>query len=154
MDKEIKTLKEISDFFKRTSRKIKLIKLISKAKSEYDSFDFKSGYKTLLEGYKLDKKNPTILRGLGCTKQFNNEFDEAITYYKKALKYSSSKEIEYTLIGTIYYLQDNLDEAIKFFNLAIDENDSYDQAYDSRNQAMLEQHLEILDLQESLKKYF
>ena len=62
--------------------------------------------------------------------------------------------MEYSLLGTIYYLQENLDEAVKYFNLAIDANDDYDAAYEGRNQAMLENHLKILDLQDSLKKYF
>ena len=39
-------------------------------------------------------------------------------------------------------------------NLAIDENEDYTSAYKGRNQAMLENHVKILDLQESLKKYF
>ena len=36
-----------------------------------------------------------------------------------------------------------LDEAVKYFNLAIDANDNYDKAYEGRNQAMLENHLKI-----------
>ena len=58
------------------------------------------------------------------------------------------------VIGMAYYLQDKLDEAVENFNLAIDKNDNYTQAYEGRNQAMLENHVKILDLQESLKKYF
>ena len=50
--------------------------------------------------------------------------------------------------------EDKLDEAVKYFNLAIDENDDYSSAYEGRNQAMLENHLKIIDLQDSLKKYF
>ena len=146
MDKELKNLKQISDFFKRTSAKIKLIKLITKAKSEYDKYDFTSSQQSLEEAYKLDNKNATILRGLGCLCQFEKKFDKAINYYTEALKYSQNKEIEYTLIGMVYYLQNKLDEAVKNFNMAIDENDDYDEAYEGRNQAMLENHLKILDL--------
>ena len=51
-------------------------------------------------------------------------------------------------------MQDRLDEAIENFNLAIENNDNYDSAYEGRNQAILENHLKILDLQEVLKKYF
>ena len=43
---------------------------------------------------------------------------------------------------------------VEYFNYAIDENDNYDKAYEGRNQAMLENHLKIIDLQEALKKYF
>ena len=54
----------------------------------------------------------------------------------------------------VYYLQEKLDDAVQYFNLAIDENEDYTSAYEGRNQAMLENHVKILDLQESLKKYF
>ena len=47
-------------------------------------------------------------------------------------------------------VKENLEEAIKYFNLAIDENDNYDSAYEGRNQAMLENHVNILDLQDTL----
>ena len=86
--------------------------------------------------------------------QFNKKYDRALEYFEKALEFSTSKEIEYTLIGMVYYLEDRLDEAVENFNLAIDENDSYTKAYEGRNQAMLENHVKILDLQEALKKYF
>ena len=61
---------------------------------------------------------------------------------------NKTKEIEYTLIGMAYYLQDKLDDAVEYFNLAIDANDNYDKAYEGRNQAMLENHLKIIDLPE------
>ena len=94
------------------------------------------------------------MRGFGCFKQAEGNYEEAIEFFKKALEYSSAKEVEYSLIGMAYYLQEKLDEAVKYFNLAIDANDNYDKAYEGRNQAMLENHLKIIDLQESLKKYF
>lgn len=154
MSEEEQKLNELSDFFKRMSNKIKLVKLITQAKNEYDKYDLKSGYKALEEAYILDKTNPTILRGFGCFKQAEGNYEEAIEFFKKALKYSSAQEIEYSLIGMAYYLQEKLDEAVEYFSLAIDANDNYDKAYEGRNQAMLENHLKIIDLQESLKKYF
>ena len=54
------------------------------------------------------------------------------------------------LIGMIYYLENNFDEAIKYFNFAIYINDDYDSAYEGRNQSMLERHVDILDLQDAL----
>ena len=65
------------------SNKIKLVKLITKAKNEYDKYDLKTGYKTLEEAYKLDKTNPTILRGFGCFKQAEENYDEAMEVKKK-----------------------------------------------------------------------
>ena len=53
-------------------------------------------------------------------------------------------------LGNAY--QDKLDEAIEYFNLAIDNNDDYEYAYDGRNQAMLENHIKIADLQDYLRK--
>ena len=151
---EAEKLNEISDFFHKMNNKIILIKLLTKAKSEYDKYDFTNGKLTLREAYKIDKNNPATLRGLGCLELFNKNFNRAIQYYLKALKYSENKETEYTLIGMAYYLQDKTEDAVNYFNLAIDENDSYTSAYEGRNQAMLENHLKITDLQDSLKKYF
>ena len=153
MTDELQHLQEITKFLKRVNAKVKLVALIKKAKLEYDRYDYKSGFATLEEAYKLAPENPTVLRGLGCIKQFNKEYDKALEYFYKALEFSDSKEIEYTLIGMVYYLEDKLDEAVENFNLAIDANDDYTQAYEGRNQAMLENHVKILDLQEALKKY-
>ena len=154
MSRELDNLKSISDFFKRMNTKIKLIKLLRQAKLEYDRYDYDSSFKSLNEAYELDSTNPAVLRGLGCINLFNRNYEEALDYFKKASEYSQAKEVEYTLIGITYYLQDKLDEAVEYFNLAIDENDDYDKAYEGRNQDMLENHLKIIDLQEALKKYF
>ncbi len=154
MSRELENLKKISDFFKKSNAKIKLIKLLRKAKLEYDRYDYQSSLESLNEAYKLNPENPAVLRGLGCINQFNQNYEQAVEYYLQASRYSTAKEVEYTLIGMAYYLQDRLDEAIEYFNYAIDENDNYDKAYEGRNQAMLENHLKIIDLQEALKKYF
>lgn len=155
MNDDVEKLKEIAESFRRFNRKILLIKLLDKAQSEYDKYDFESGEQTLLEAYKIDPNDSAVLRGLGCVEQFGkSNYDKALEYFFKALEKSEQKEIEYTLIGMAYYLTENLDEAVKYFNLAIDENDEYTSAYEGRNQAMLENHLKIIDLQDSLKKYF
>lgn len=154
MSEEIKKLNEISDFFRRMNAKIILLKLLHKAKSEYDKYDYEAGRKSLIQAYFIDKKNPVIFRGLGCINQFKGKWNSAIRYFKIALKYSNKKEVEYTLIGMAYYLQEKFDDAIYYFNLAIDINDNYDKAYEGKNQSMLENHLKIIDLQEALKKQF
>lgn len=154
MEEELKKLNQISDFFKKMNNKVRLLDLIESAKIEYDKYNYDSAKNLLLDAYNINAENAVVLRGLGCVEQFENNFDGAIEYFKKALEFSEKKEVEYTLIGMAYYLQDKLDDAVNYFNLAIDENDSYDKAYEGRNQAMLENHLKIIDLQEALKKYF
>lgn len=154
MTDELEKLQELSGFLRRMSAKVKLLSLIKKAKREYDKYDYQSGIKTLEEAYRIDPENAVVLRGLGCMKQFSGDYESAIEFYKKALEYSDAQEVEYTLIGMAYYLQDKLDDAVENFNLAIDKNEDYTNAYEGRNQAMLENHIKILDLQESLKKYF
>jgi len=154
MEEEIKKLNEIADFFNRINKKIILLNLINKAKAEYDKSDFKEGKNTLLEAYNIDKNNSAVLRGLGNLELFEKNFDKSIEFYTEAIENSDNKEIEYTLIGMAYYLQDKLDEALKYFNLAIDENENYTSAYEGRNQTMLENHLKIIDLQEGLENYF
>ena len=153
-EKEVDKLNEVSSFFRRMNSKVILLKLLNKAKAEYDRYDYKNSTETLKQAYELDKNNSVVLRGLGCMEQFAGNYESAIKYFNLALEKSTSKEIEYTLIGMVYYLQDKLDNAVEFFNKAIDVNDSYDKAYEGRNQAMLEHHLKIVDLQDSLKKYF
>lgn len=85
-------------------------------------------------------------------KSGSKDFDECIKACEEALSYSVKKEVEYTILGTLYHSQNNFDEAIKYYNLAIEQNDNYDFAYEGRNQAMLENHLKILDLQDELIK--
>ena len=154
LSEDVDKLNELAKFFRKINSKILLLKLISQAKTEYDRYDYNSGRKTLIEAYLIDRKNPVVLRGLGCIKQREGKNNSAIRYFNMALRYSDNKEIEYTLIGMVYYMQEKLDEAVKYFNLAIDSNDNYVEAYEGRNQAMLENHLKIVDLQESLKKQF
>jgi len=150
---DIDKLNEIFANIQRINSKVILLKLIKQAKFEYDKCDYEAGRKFLIQAYIEDRKNPVIYRGLGCISQYNGKYNFAIRMFNLALKYSLKKEVEYTLIGMTYYLRDDLDEAVKYFNLAIDENDNYEYAYGGRNQAMLENHLKVADLQESLKKY-
>jgi len=153
MDKE-DTLNELTEYLRRIHKKMTLLRLIMQAKTEYDKCDFNAGRRSLIEAYLLDKQNPVTLRGLGCIKQFEGKFNSAIKYFNKALKYSKNKEVEYTLLGMAYYMQDKLEDALEQFNLAIDSNEDYDEAYERRNQTILERHLKLVDLQENLNKRF
>lgn len=148
------TLNEITEYIRRINSKMTLLKLIIKAKTEYEKYDYDSGRRSLIEAYLINKKSPVVLRGLGCINQFMGKWDVAARYFKKALKYSQKKEVEYALLGVLYYIQNKLEEAIEYFNLAIDNNDDYEYAYEGRNQAMLEHHLKIADLQDSLKRNY
>lgn len=154
MTEEVEKLNEISDFFRRINTKIVLLRFLKNAKSEYDKYNFELSRRNLIEAYFIDKKNPVIYRGLGCINQFKGKWNSAIRYFNIALKYSNKKEIEYTLLGMAYYFQRKLDDAIIYFNLAIDANDDYNPAYEGKNQSLLENHLKIIDLQETLKKQF
>lgn len=154
MEELEKQLIEFANRLKTLNLKVKLISLIENAKQEYDNCDLKACRELLLQAKNLDSTQAVVWRGFGCLKQSEGNFQSALVYYKKALDFSEHKELEYTLIGTIYYLLDNLDEAIKYFQLAIDVNEDYENAYEGRNQAMLENQVKLIDLQESLKKYF
>lgn len=143
---------EILDTMKRINQKLKLLKLLHLAKEEYDKNNYEECVENCLKILEREPHNPTALRGMGCAMQSLCRRDEAIHYYSEAVKYSQNKEIEYTLLGTIFYTENNFDEAIKYYNLAIDVNDDYEPAYDGRNQSMLERHLMIADLQDELIK--
>ena len=149
-EEEIKKLKEISSALHRMNAKVKLLGLLERAKFEYEQNNLVDCEKNCREVLKSEPKNSIALRGLGCAMQSMGNTQKAIEYYQKALENSEHKEIEYTLLGTIYYQEDDLENAIKYYNLAIDANDNYDPAYEGRNQSMLENHLKIIDLQDSL----
>ena len=151
-EKEYQKLLDIGNHLKRINSKIKLLSLLNKAKREYEQNQLNDCKISCEEILKNEPENPAALRGLGCVAQAKDQFEKALEYYKKALIYSDKKEIEYTLIGTIYYLEDNLEEAIKYYNFAIDSNDDYEKAYEGRNQSLLEHHLKIADLQDNLIK--
>ena len=38
--------------------------------------------------------------------QYEQNFEQAVNFYNQALEFSENKDIEYTLIGTAFYLQD------------------------------------------------
>ena len=151
-NQEIEKLQEISNTLRRINAKLKLFSLLRKAKAEYEENNYENCAETCQKILKTNPDNAIALRGLGCIAQTKGELKLALKYYKKALKTSLNKEIEYTLIGTLYYLEDKYEKAVKYFNLAIDINDEYDEAYEGKNQSILEKHLQILDLQESLIK--
>ncbi|GEM_PF-1593182 len=149
---DIEKLKNISERLRQINSKFRLLTLLKNAKEEYDKNNYEECITNCLEALEHDPENPVALRGMGCSMQFLGNRDEALRYYNLALKFSKNKEIEYTLIGALYYIEDDLDKALEYFNLAIDENDDYDPAYEGKNQTMLENHLKIIDLQDSLIK--
>lgn len=148
----INNLEKIKSKIKDFNIKIKFISLLEKARNEFEQNKYSDCIESCKKILAKDSKNSTALRGIGCALQAMENNEKAIEYYSKALENSKTKEIEYTLIGTVYYQMDDLDKAIKYFNLAIDANNDYDEAYEGRNQAMLENHLKIIDLQDSLIK--
>ena len=151
-EKDIKKLQEMAKFFRSTSGKIKIVSLLNKAKSEYDQNKHAQCLATCKSILAKDANNPIALRGIGCVMQSMKNFEKAAQFYLRALEFSKNKEIELTLLGNLYYQKDDLEKAVKYFNLAIDINDNYEKAYEGRNQSMLEKHLKILDMQDSLIK--
>ena len=147
---ELDKIKGISESIKRINQKFRLLKLLRLAKEEYEKNNYEDCVENCLKVLESNPQNPTALRGLGCAMQSMCQPERAIEYYQEALKYSEAKEIEYTLLGTIYYIQNNFDEALKYYNLAIETNDDYEPAYEGRNQTMLENHLMLMDLQDEL----
>ena len=152
MNEQVQNLKSYADRMKAVNAKLKLLILLERAKSEYDENHFENCKETCLKALEVEPNNPVALRGIGCVNQFCGNYEEAVKYYQKALDNSKNKEIEYTLLGTVYYALDDYDKAIEYYNKAIEINDNYDSAYEGRNQSMLENHLKVIDLQDSLIK--
>lgn len=153
-DEKEKIIEDISNFANRLNNKLKLLNLIERAKVEFDNQNWSECSTLLNDALVLDNTNSTIYRGLGCICQAEKKYEQALEYFHKAIEYSNKKEVEYTLIGLIYYIQNDFDISIKYFDKAIECNDNYNEAYEYRNQAMLERQVNIIDFQESLKKYF
>ncbi|MCQ2739591.1 MAG: hypothetical protein MJ237_05115 [bacterium] len=137
---------------KRIQAKIRLLNLITKAKTEFDKCNLDGCEEACKRILSENPNNSTALRGLGCVMQAHNNNNKAVEYYLKALDHSEHKEIEYTLLGTLYYGCDDYENALKYYNLAIEANDDYDEAYDGRNQALLEYRLKLIDLLDFLEK--
>ena len=151
-EKFIEDINSVGATFRQLSTKVKLLGLLEKAKAEYDKNNASNCCEICLEILKVYPDNAAALRGLGCVSQTEGNIDNALMYFKKALENSENKEIEYTLIGTIFYNNNEFDKAIEYYNLAIDCNDNYDLAYEGKNQSILERHLVLADLQDSLIK--
>ena len=110
-EKDIEELQSLSSHMRRVSKKLKLLNLLRSAKEEYESNNFEDCIKICEKALEQNPDNSAALRGLGCSMQALGEFGKAMEYYKKALEFSDSKEIEYTLLGTVCYLEDNLEDA-------------------------------------------
>lgn len=151
-EQDYQKLKELGAYFRRMNGKIKLLSLLRKANDEFDKNNLSDCITTCKNILESEPTNAIALRGLGCVMQSMGDNNRALKYYFKALETSTNKEIEYTLIGTVYYNKDNFEEAIKFYNLAIKINDNYDLAQEGKNQSILENHLQILDMQDELIK--
>ena len=149
-DLDAEKLKDIAKRIRGLNAKVKLIALLEKAHNEYEQNNLEDCIKTCKKVLKTNPNNPTALRGLGCVMQAQQNYKKALEYYNSALEFSQNKEIEYTLLGTVYYNENNFEEAIKYYNLAIDTNDNYEPAYEGKSQSILENHLEILDMQDAL----
>ena len=150
--KDIEKIKNLGKRMRQINSKFRLLNLLRLAKEEYDKSQYEDCIKTCEEALKINPNDSASLRGLGCSMQAMGNFEKAKYYYEKALEFSKHKEIEYTLLGTLCYLEEDLEEALRYYNCAIDANEGYDPAYEGKNQTMLEKHLQILDLQDMLIK--
>lgn len=145
-------LQKIKCNLKKIDSKVKLLILLAKAKQAYDDNKQEKCLSLCKQILHKEPNNPSALRGMGCVMQSQGNMTKAEEYYSKALNFSKNKEIEYTLLGTLYYNNHEFEKAIEHYNMAIEINDNYDLAYEGKNQAMLENHIQILDLQDDLIK--
>ena len=101
LNRDIEDLKNISKRIKQLNAKIKLIALLEKAHKEFEQNNLSNCEETCKEILKTDPENTTALRGLGCIMQARNNLTKALEYYNRALVFSNSKEIEYTLSKSV-----------------------------------------------------
>ena len=75
------------------------------------------------------------------------EYLEAVSYFAQISDFNDSAD----LMSECIRLSENA-EKDEVYNKAIDTNDNYEQAFEGRNQSMLEKHIQIIDLQDDLIK--
>ena len=79
--------------------------------SLYIPVDFKKAKKEFESVIKLKPDHYLSYISLGYLTEANNNLDEAITYFKKALSYSPNEPVIYNALATVYMRQNKMDEA-------------------------------------------
>ncbi len=94
--------------------------------SKNNFLEAENNYKKVLE---LNNQHYDTLIGLGFTLFQQEKFEEAKFFLKKALEINDENYDLYYLLGKIYKINNNLDDAIKCFTWAIDIEKTFQLAY-------------------------
>ncbi|MDD3150098.1 MAG: tetratricopeptide repeat protein [Candidatus Gastranaerophilales bacterium] len=121
----------------KTDEKIKTDKAQAKIRKMHKDGDFKKAVEFCQSVLKNDPTNPALHISLGdlyltrhldiyTAQQF---IDETITEYQRALEMDLNSALIHYKIGVALYYKGNLDKAIAHFNLSIEYDENYSEAY-------------------------
>jgi len=90
-----------------------------------ESGDYQPAMKHFARALDLDANDPTIFTGIGLIYHRMNEPERAIEALEKAISEETAYPQPYKLLGEIYYLRDEMDLAVGYFEKAaeLDPND-------------------------------
>lgn len=101
-----------------------------KAKNIDKTTDFSLAKKYLKQSLGLDSRNKDAYKLLGTIYEINCEFEHARKWYRKALFEDIDNSFEfYGLIANTYFKEKRYDNALKYYNRAIDNNKNYISSY-------------------------
>jgi len=84
------------------------------------------------EGIRLSPNDPYVLANFAYIHALNNQFDDALSYFKKALKQGGSPEFQATVyfnIGYIILIKGDLDSAMENYKKAIENKSDFTDAH-------------------------
>jgi Flp pilus assembly protein TadD len=114
-----KTHKQLANFNK-------LLNIINKSIAIND---LDSAIKNLILALNIEPKNHMLLNELGTTYAKLEKYELALSYHNKAASINDKNSVILTNVGLDLLQLDRLNEAIRFFQFAIEEDDKYYPAY-------------------------
>ncbi len=97
----------------------KEVRLLMEGKQFLQVGQFEKAKKKFEQALKLDRKNPNALVGIGVALRSRNAFDQALTYYKKALAADPNYGMAYYNMACVYALQKKPEMALRYLKIAV-----------------------------------
>jgi hypothetical protein len=92
--------------------------IMEEAKAFMDSGFFERARKKFIEASELDPTRPEAFNGIGVTYYARQDYDEALTWYKKSLETDPNFGDAYYNMACIYSLKKKLDLAFNYLHIA------------------------------------
>jgi tetratricopeptide (TPR) repeat protein len=103
--------------------------LIEKGVNLFQNNELEHSKKALLEAYKLENDNLDVLNFLGLVNLHLHEYDEAISYFDKALEVEPKDKVVCNNKGDAYGMMEDYEKALECFNYALEIDEKYSSAH-------------------------